>query len=311
MTIISVRDEAHWHELRQSHIGGSEVAALFGLSPYASKWQLWMEKAGKLPPENLDDNKSVQAGKFLEAGIAGWAASKWGMSIIKVNDYHKCDSVVGMGASLDYITDSGEPVEIKWSARGHGWDYSGEDIVAAPENYIIQVQHQIACVGAQGAWLVALINNEPRRMWVPRSETIIEAIASACVEFWFSIVKNEPPPPDFSMDGDAISRLIDAVPITDVTLDVEHERLFDAYLKAAADEKAAAAAKEAARAELLLLLEEKARGMNTASDKAIVKCGERKMTVTKVAANPGKIVTEEMVGTYIGARKGYPLVRVS
>lgn len=311
MTIITVRDEAHWHELRQSHIGGSEVAALFGLSPHTSKWQLWMEKSGKLPPENLDDNKSVQAGKFLEAGIAGWAASKWGMSITKVNDYHKCDSVVGMGASLDYINDEGDPVEIKWSARGHGWEYSGDDIIAAPENYVIQVQHQIACVNAKGAWLVALVNNEPRRMWVPRNETIIEAISSACVEFWFSIMEATPPEPDFSMDSDAIVRLIDGAPITDIALGPEYEGLFDAYLKASADEKAASAAKDAAKGELLLLLEEKARGTNTTADKAVVKCGERKMTVTKIAPNPGKIVTEEMLGTYIGARKGYPLVRIS
>ena len=94
MTIITVRDEAHWHTLRAMHLGGSDVAALFGLSPYTSKWQLWMEKAGKLAPEDLSGNMAVQAGKFLEAGIANWAASKWGMTISKVEEYHAAGDVI-------------------------------------------------------------------------------------------------------------------------------------------------------------------------------------------------------------------------
>ena len=59
MAIIQVRDQKHWHELHSQHIGGSDVAALFGLSPYSSRWQLWMEKAGKLPPEDISGNKAV------------------------------------------------------------------------------------------------------------------------------------------------------------------------------------------------------------------------------------------------------------
>jgi hypothetical protein len=35
------------------------------------------------------------------------------------------------------------------------------------------------------------------------------------------------------------------------------------------------------------------------------------MSFSKVAENLGKVVTEEMVGTMIGARKGYQTVRIS
>ena len=73
MAIIPVRDESHWHELRASSIGGSDVAALLGISPYKSKWQLWMEKSGKLEAEDLSYNTAVQAGTFIVSGIANWA----------------------------------------------------------------------------------------------------------------------------------------------------------------------------------------------------------------------------------------------
>jgi len=311
MTIITVRDEAHWHTLRVMHIGGSDVASLFGLSPYKSRWQLWMEKAGKLSPEDLSANTAVQAGTFLEAGIANWAASKWGMTISKVEEYHAANDVIGMGASLDYATDVGIPVEIKWSARGYGWEYSGDEITHAPDNYLLQCQHQMGCYGGESAWLIALIDNEPRRMMVPRNEEIIDAIKASCVEFWFSIQSKTPPDPDFSMDGGAILQLIGQAQITDVTLDDSHVDLFKAYLAAAADAKEAEGRKEAAKAELLLFSNAIMADRNTSSDKAVVRCGEHKISITKVAENPGKEVTRDMVGTMIGGRKGYVTTRIT
>jgi len=146
---------------------------------------------------------------------------------------------------------------------------------------------------------------------VPRNEDIIEAIKSSCVEFWFSVKDGTPPDPDFSMDLDAITKMIGQAPITDVTLGAEEEELFNRYIKAAENEKAAVAEKDAAKAELLLKASEAMARLNTATDKAIVRCGERKMSITKVADNPGKVVTQEMVGTMVGSRKGYPLVRIS
>jgi putative phage-type endonuclease len=311
MSIITVRDDAHWHELRLRHIGGSDVAALFGMSKFSSKWQLWMEKAGKLPPEDLSDNNNVQAGKFLEIGIANWAASKWGIPLTKVQEYHVFDDVVGMGATLDYVTDDGHPVEIKWSARGFGWEYEADTITHAPDNYLLQCQHQLACYGGEYAWLIALIDNEPRRMKVPRNEEIIDAIKSACVEFWFSIAKNTPPDPDFTMDADAITAFIGQAPITDITLDDSHVHMFTAYLDASAAAKDAEAKKEAAKAELLLFSSAIMADRNTSSDKAVVRCGDHKVSITKVADNPGKEVTPDMVGTRVGSRKGYTVVRVS
>jgi putative phage-type endonuclease len=311
MSIIPVRDEPHWHELRLCHIGGSDVAALFGMSKFSSKWQVWMEKAGKLPSEDLSDNKNVQAGKFLEVGIANWAASKWRMNISKVNEYHVCDTVIGMGATLDYATDDGIPVEIKWSARGFGWEYNEDAIIHAPEQYLLQCQHQMACFGGEYAWLVALIDNEPRRMKVPRNEDIIDAIKSACVEFWFSIEKQTPPDPDFNMDAEAIAAFVGQSPITDVTLDDSHVDMFKAYLAAAADVKEAEGRKEAAKAELLLFSNAIMADRNTSSDKAVVRCGDHKISITRVAENLGKEVTPDMVGTKIGGRKGYVTTRIT
>ena len=311
MAIISVRDQTHWHEIRAQHIGGSEVSALFGLSPFTTQWQLWMEKAGKLPPEDLSDNKSVQAGTFLESGIANWAAHRWGMAIDKVTDYYTTDDCPGMGASLDFITDAGIPIEIKWSAYGDGWEYDGEVITSAPENYILQVQHQMACVGAEYGYLIALLRNEPRRMKIPRNDNIIDAIKAKVTEFWNSIRDGVEPPVDFENDAEAVVRLLGHVPMSDVTLGDEHAHLFQTYLEMADLEKQAKAKKEKAKTELLDLSIKEMAKMNTSQEKAAVKCGDYKMSISTVKGSAGTEITAEMVGQFYGARTGYKRVTVS
>lgn len=310
MPILKINDDAHWHELRAKHIGGSDVAVLFGMSAFKSKWQLWMEKAGRLDAEDLSGNSAVQAGKFLEAGIAAWAASKWGMTLAKVEEYYIADDCAGLGATLDFATQDGVPVEIKWSARGHGWLYAGDTITHAPDSYILQVQHQMACYGGDYAWLVALIDNEPRRMKIKRSESIIASIKTEVTEFWQSIADNVEPDPDFNLDGDAISRLLEQAPITDVTLPEEAVALFAEHNAAKAEAKAADARVEAAKAELLLMAQRAMQGMNGDQTKAIVRAGDHKLTISTVAPNFGTVVTQEMVGTSIGTRKGYQTVRI-
>lgn len=311
MAIIQVRDQKHWHELRSQHIGGSDVAALFGMSPYTSRWQLWMEKAGKLPPEDISGNKAVQAGTFLESGIANWAAHRWSMDLTKVDDYYTVDDCPGMGASFDYKTSGGSPVEIKWSARGYGWHYNGEEIIDAPENYLLQVQHQLACTTSDHAWLVALIDDEPRRMKVPRNDNIIDAIKNEITMFWQSIAGGFEPDPDYSTDIEAITKLMGTLPKSDVVLDEEDAPLFAEYKAAKEAEKTAAARADEAKGALLMKARAKLELMNTSQDKASVKCGEHKMSISNVPSNPGKEITPDMVGTMTGKRSGYTTVRIT
>ena len=311
MAIIQVRDQKHWHELRSQHIGGSDVAALFGMSPYTSRWQLWMEKAGKLPPEDISGNKAVQAGTFLESGIANWAAHRWSMDLTKVDDYYTVDDCPGMGASFDYRTNGGAPVEIKWSARGYGWHYNGEEIIDAPENYLLQVQHQLACTTSDHAWLVALIDDEPRRMKIPRNDNIIDAIKNEITMFWQSIAGGFEPDPDYSTDIEAITKLMGTLPKSDVVLDDEDAPLFADYKAAKEAEKAAAARADEAKGALLMKARAKLELMNTSQDKALVKCGEHKMSISNVPSNPGKEITPDMVGTMTGRRSGYTTIRIT
>lgn len=61
-----------WLEARRSRIGGSDIAAIMGLSPWCSPWQLWHRKRG-----TIDDKPSsdlMEAGHYVEPAAVSWYA---------------------------------------------------------------------------------------------------------------------------------------------------------------------------------------------------------------------------------------------
>lgn len=61
-----------WHAARSNGIGGSEISAVLGLSPFESRFSLWHRKAGAIGPVELDD--VMEWGHRLEGAVLGkWA----------------------------------------------------------------------------------------------------------------------------------------------------------------------------------------------------------------------------------------------
>ena len=63
---ISYRNENEWHNIRQKHIGGSDVSVIMGYNEYKNLVTLWEEKTGRREQEDLSDNKAIQRGKLSE-----------------------------------------------------------------------------------------------------------------------------------------------------------------------------------------------------------------------------------------------------
>lgn len=56
-----------WHAARASGLGGSEIAAVLGLSPWESYWSLWHRKKNLLPP--VRENELMVMGSLFEPVI--------------------------------------------------------------------------------------------------------------------------------------------------------------------------------------------------------------------------------------------------
>ena len=148
-------------------------------------------------------------------------------------------------------------------------------------------------------------------MKIPRNDNIIDAIKAEITAFWDSIAKGEEPAVDFEKDVAALTKLMGTLPKSDIVLDDSEALLFADYKLAKEDEKKAIARADEAKALIMVKVREKLELVNTSKDKASVKCGEYKMSISTVADNPGKVITQDMVGTVTGKRSGYTRVVIS
>ena len=66
MTQQQINNEAQWHEERAKGIGGSEAAAIIGLSPWCSNVELWRRKTGRHAAPDISNNAAVAYGHDAE-----------------------------------------------------------------------------------------------------------------------------------------------------------------------------------------------------------------------------------------------------
>src|ERR1700733_11913673 len=64
-----IQGSPEWHNWRRKGIGASDVAALFGKSPYKTKRDLWFEKAGLGEPDDEDRTYIFRKGHEAEAEL--------------------------------------------------------------------------------------------------------------------------------------------------------------------------------------------------------------------------------------------------
>lgn len=257
---IPIRDEAHWHELRREHVGGSEVAALFGEHAQLTKWELWQIKAGNLPAADLSDNERVLWGSLIEPAIAQGVTALHGWQVRKVRRYLSSQMCPGFGGSPDYEIVSHERgagiLEIKTVDRLIFRDWGDEP----PLGYLLQLQSYMDLRGVAWGAIACLVGGNELKVFTydyrPKTASMIRA---AVAEFWTSIKDGKEPPLDFSRDGAALAKLYERSDgeTYDMTGNNRLPELMADYTAAGADEKAAADRKDAAKAEILSIIQDR------------------------------------------------------
>ena len=209
MTNIPVAERVHY-------VGATESPAILGVHRNLTRFELYHRKTGSIPEVDLSENERVQAGRFVEPGLAEWASFKWDMKLRRVRRYSRHPTLAGMGASLDYEeegTGQGRiPTEFKnvdFIVYRDEYAAEGDEIMDAPLDRLLQVQHQLACVPkAPYAWLVVCVGgNALRRMKVPRHPDTIAKIEAAVAGFWDDVHHDREPKPDFEADAETIRAL--------------------------------------------------------------------------------------------------------
>lgn len=182
-----VQGSTEWQAYRQTLRNASESAAVLGLSPWTTPYQLWLIKTGRLVPEVT---AAMQRGTELEptARLAYETHTGAIMQplVLQDGDY---------SASLDGITLDGKLiVEIKCPMRGKRSDL-WQDVSAGcmPEHYQVQIQHQLMVSSAEAAHLWVFDGHEGVLYPIERDEVIMDAIRTGWDAFQRFIQTVTPP----------------------------------------------------------------------------------------------------------------------
>lgn len=235
---VNVLDEQHWHQLRAKNIGASEVAALFGASPYTTKFTLYHQKAGKLASPSFDSER-MKWGTLLEPVIAQGIAEQQEWTIRKVRRYLMHPTVSGMGASLDYEIlnhpDGVGCLEIKnvsIEAFKRSWLKNEDGSYDAPLHIELQLQHQLAVTGREWGAIGFLVGgNEAHVVTRKRHEPTIQKIETAVAEFWKSIEKGEAPHVEDAGDLAAVAQIFNGGQVVGFE-NIQFDEAAELYLRA-------------------------------------------------------------------------------
>ncbi|MCL6599542.1 MAG: YqaJ viral recombinase family protein [Alicyclobacillus macrosporangiidus] len=274
--LVSTRDMSReaWLQARTQGIGGSDVAAIAGLSRWKSPVQVYLEKIGEAQPEEAGE--AAYWGTVLEDVVAAEFTRRTGLKVRRRNAILRHPEYPWMIANVDRLVVGQEAgLECK-TASEYLRDEWVEDRI--PDAYMLQVQHYMAVTGLPKWWIAVLIGgNKFVHKCVERDDTIIQCLIDLERDFWNNHVVPKIPP---AFDGsEASTELLSALyptskPGTAIELPPDAEKWLRQYEEAAADEKAASERKEEAANQLKALL----------ADNEVGWIGDRKVTWKSVSS---------------------------
>lgn len=292
---LTPQDEAAWLDMRRQDVTSTQVAALFGLSPYLTEFELYHLHAHgiELPFKATD---RMETGKRMEAFAAQeTAAARGWFEPRPLKNYARLPDV-RMGSSFDWVaeTDDGPTlIEVKAVDMFRHRDLWVDD--QAPEHIELQVQHQMHVSGVDrctiSAWTSIYEHHEYDREYDPEVGAALEARIR---RFWSDVEAGAEPDPDYRRDDGVIKALYpsgDGEPL-DATWDDDFAAAVSRFARSAEAEKSAKAEKEAARAEIWDRMENAPQAFTN----------DWRVTARWTKGSPGRELTAEDVGTVIGAK---------
>ena len=188
--------EQQWLAYRQKGLGGSDVAAALGISPYKTKYKLWQEKVSSDLPEPLQ-NEALDMGLKLEPIVADKYMEVTGNKVVKDNKIRFHPEYDFLIANIDRIIqpidDRGAGIlEIKTTSNFafKQWEQ------AIPIMYYCQIQHYLAVTGYKWAEFAILVDGRYfHRLPIERDEDYIKKQTEALVGFWKGFVEPNVAPP--------------------------------------------------------------------------------------------------------------------
>jgi putative phage-type endonuclease len=226
-----------WDALRSNGIGGSEIAAIVGLSPWESRFSLWHRKRGSLGRQDV--NAGMAWGTRLEDVIAdAYAETRDMLDIQSAGTYshHERSWQIANPDRLLWDDEHGHVglLEVKTASAfdAHEW---GRELDAIPPYYRCQVLWYMDVLELPRADLAVLIGGSDYREYtIAYSPDEANWLRTKGAEFWQSVLDGNAPDIDGSdATYEAIRALNPDINGETVEIDPDLHEWFQATKKAA------------------------------------------------------------------------------
>lgn len=198
-------DRQTWLEWRRRGIGGSDAAAIAGLSRWKSPVAVWLEKTGQIVEE--EDNEKMYWGRVLEDIVAQEFSRRTGLKVRRCNAILQHPDYPFMIANVDrLVVGQKAGLECKTAGEYSRDEWEGDNI---PDEYILQCHHYMAVTGFH-RWFIAVLvgGNRFQHTVVERDQEIIDYLIKIESDFWQLVETNTPPPLDGSPSSSEVLRLL-------------------------------------------------------------------------------------------------------
>lgn len=186
-----------WLRERQKGIGGSDVAAVLGLSKFKTALDVYNEKISDVPLQILQTPR-MRAGIMLEQVIADWYAEESGKKVVLDNKIRKHREHNFLIANIDRViyASNGEGTGVLECKTTNSFFAKTWD-TEIPMEYYCQLQHYLLVTGYTWGEIAVLIDGyDFRRYYFTRDDEFITALTERLVYFWTEhVAKRIPPDP--------------------------------------------------------------------------------------------------------------------
>jgi len=194
-------ESPEWYAARRAGLGGSDIAAVLGLSPWTSKFALWHRKAGNVGEER--DNAGMSWGRRLESVIAekwaedhpDWMMRRTGTWRSRMRPWQIAnpDRLLNNGLSTARI------LEVKTAHGMDGWEWGETGSDQIPVYYRCQGMHYMDVFGMEFCEFAVLIGgSDYREFTIKYDADEAEQMRQAGQEFLASLAAGRQPDIDDS-----------------------------------------------------------------------------------------------------------------
>lgn len=193
-----------WLAHRRNGIGGSDAAAVVGMSEYTSPYMLWCDKTGR--SKETEETEALRQGRDLEEYVAFRFVEAMAKKVHRSNFMYKNTLYPWAQANVDRLV-SGENagLECKTTNILNLKKFKNGEF---PDRYYTQCVHYMAVTGADRWYLAVLVLGSDFKVYtIERDEDEIEALMTAEKAFWedYVLADKEPPMQGFPKESELVN----------------------------------------------------------------------------------------------------------